>query len=142
MFSWITLPFGVILVGRLAFYQLDYFAIWRYFSWAFGILSVGSLALKQWGICQIYCRNATSVNSALSGSTLTAISVKMVRFAYLWLQRFSLFRCNFASDKNENRMKQKTENRIARRLVHGRGSVLHRIPPPRIAATVTALLRY
>ena len=30
---------------------MDYFAIWRYFGWAFGILSLGSLALEQWGIC-------------------------------------------------------------------------------------------
>ena len=47
MFSWITLPFGVILVGCLAFYHL---VVWRYFGWVFGILSLGSLALKQWGI--------------------------------------------------------------------------------------------
>ena len=33
----------------------------------------------------------------------------MVRFPHLWLQRPSLFRCNFASDKIKNRMKQKTE---------------------------------
>ena len=29
---------------------MDYFAIWRYFGWAFGILPLGSLALEQWGI--------------------------------------------------------------------------------------------
>ena len=29
---------------------MDYFAFWRYFGWVFGILSLGSLALKQWGI--------------------------------------------------------------------------------------------
>ena len=29
---------------------MDYFVIWRYFGWVFGILSLGSLALKQWGI--------------------------------------------------------------------------------------------
>ncbi len=33
----------------------------------------------------------------------------MVRFAYLWLRHSCLFRCNFALDKNENTMKQKTE---------------------------------
>ena len=50
-------------------------------------------------------------DKAFHGQSLTptAISVKMVRFAYLWLQRSSLLRCNFASDKNKNRMKQKTE---------------------------------
>ena len=29
---------------------MDYCAIWRYFGWEFGILSLGSLALKHWGI--------------------------------------------------------------------------------------------
>ena len=38
-----------------------------------------------------------------------AISVKMVGFTHLWLQRFSLFRCIFASDKNKNIMNQQTE---------------------------------
>ena len=33
----------------------------------------------------------------------------MVRFPHLWLQLSSLLRRNFASDKNENRMKQTTE---------------------------------
>ena len=33
----------------------------------------------------------------------------MVCFPHLWLQRSSLFWCNFASDKNENTMKQTTE---------------------------------
>ena len=33
----------------------------------------------------------------------------MVRFPHLWLQRSSLFRRNFASNKNENTMKQTTE---------------------------------
>ena len=33
----------------------------------------------------------------------------MVRFPHLWLQCYSLLRCNFASDKNENTMKQETE---------------------------------
>ena len=33
----------------------------------------------------------------------------MVYLAHLWLQRSSLFRRNFASDKNENGMKQETE---------------------------------
>lgn len=38
-----------------------------------------------------------------------AISVKMVGFTHLWLQRFSLFRCNFVSEKNKNMMNQQTE---------------------------------
>ena len=38
-----------------------------------------------------------------------ANSVKMVCFPHLWLQHSSLFRCNFASDKNKNRMQRKTE---------------------------------
>ena len=29
---------------------MDYFAIWRYFGWVFGVLSLGSLALRQWGL--------------------------------------------------------------------------------------------
>ena len=33
----------------------------------------------------------------------------MVCFPLIWIQRSSLFRCNFASDKNKNRMKQTTE---------------------------------
>ena len=33
----------------------------------------------------------------------------MVWFAHLWLRGSFLFRRNFASDKNENRMKQETE---------------------------------
>ena len=33
----------------------------------------------------------------------------MVRFPHLWLRHSALFRCNFASDKNEkNSMEQKT----------------------------------
>ena len=33
----------------------------------------------------------------------------MVRFPHLWLRHSCLFRCNFALDKNEMTMKQKTE---------------------------------
>ena len=29
---------------------MNYFAIWRYFGWVFGVLSLGSLALKQLGL--------------------------------------------------------------------------------------------
>ena len=41
--------------------------------------------------------------------TVIVISVKMVSITHLWLQRSSSLRCNFASDRNENTMKQNTE---------------------------------
>ena len=42
---------------------MDYFAIWRYFGWVFGILSLGSLALKQWGIWR-RCSCKQNINRA------------------------------------------------------------------------------
>ena len=54
-------------------------------------------------VCQVYIR------FIVEKLTPATISVKMVLFPLLWLQTRSLFRCNFASDKNENIMNRKTE---------------------------------